>query len=109
MTESSALSLSTDDPAKVDLLSFGAVAPTVADALGEAVDPAALGSSYSRGSGKATVLGLVGQELDRRTSTAQEVLVIQSDPRPLHAQSIVTVCDCRKSSRRFARELRRFS
>jgi len=76
-----ALSLWSDEPAKVDLLSFDAVAQTVADALlDEALDPVALGLSGSWGSGKTTVLGLVGQELDRRKSETQRVLVIPTDP-----------------------------
>ncbi|HZL07284.1 MAG TPA: P-loop NTPase fold protein, partial [Coriobacteriia bacterium] len=81
MTDPSALSLWSDDPAEVDLLSFDAVAQTVADALlDEALDPVALGLSGSWGSGKTTVLGLVGQELDRRKSGMQKVLVIPTDP-----------------------------
>jgi len=76
-----AMSLWSDDPAKVDLLSFDAVAQTVADALlDEALDPVALGLSGSWGSGKTTVLGLVGQELDRRKTETQNVLVIPTDP-----------------------------
>jgi hypothetical protein len=76
-----ALSLWSDDPARVDLLSFDAVAETVADALlDEALDPVALGLSGSWGSGKTTVLGLVGQELDRRKTETQKVLVIPTDP-----------------------------
>ncbi|MEU4183935.1 hypothetical protein [Micrococcus luteus] len=61
MTDPSARSLWFDDPAKVDLLSLDAVAQTVADALlEEALDPVAPGLSGSWGSGKITVLGLVG-------------------------------------------------
>lgn len=60
------LALWSDDPARVDLLSFDAVAKTVADALlDEALAPVTLGLSGSWGSGKTTVLGLVAQELDR--------------------------------------------
>ena len=48
----------------IDLLSFDAVASTVADALfDEGLDPVALGLSGAWGSGKTTVLGLVAQEL----------------------------------------------
>lgn len=55
-----------DDPAQVDLLSFDAVAHTVADALlDEALDPVALGLSGSWGSGKTTVLGLVATAVSR--------------------------------------------
>lgn len=76
-----ALSLWSDDPARVDLLSFDAVAGTVADALlDEVLDPVALGLSGSWGSGKTTVLGLVAQELDRRGTPERKVLVIQTDP-----------------------------
>lgn len=75
------LSLWSDDPARIDLLSFDAVAQTVADALlDEALDPVALGLSGSWGSGKTSVLGLVGQELVRRATANDKVLVIQTDP-----------------------------
>jgi len=75
------LSLWSDDPARIDLLSFDAVAKTVADALlDEALDPVALGLSGRWGSGKTTVLGLVAQELDQRTTVEAKVLVIQTDP-----------------------------
>lgn len=75
------LSLWSDDPARIDLLSFDAVAQTVADALlDEALDPVALGLSGSWGSGKTTVLGLVAEELDRRTKPEDKVLVVQTDP-----------------------------
>lgn len=67
MTASQPSGLWSDDPATVDLLSFDAVAQTVADALlDDSLDPVALGLSGSWGSGKTTVLGLVAQELDRR-------------------------------------------
>jgi predicted KAP-like P-loop ATPase len=70
-----------DDPASIDLLSFDAVAQTVTDALlDDTLDPIALGLSGSWGSGKTTVLGLVAQELDRRKTAEQKVLVIQTDP-----------------------------
>ena len=75
------LLLWSDDPANMDLLSFNAVAQTVADALLDAaLDPVALGLSGSWGSGKTTVLGLVAQELDRRATPEDKVLVIQTDP-----------------------------
>lgn len=77
----SRLSLWSDDPAAVDLLSFDAVAQTVADALLDpALDPVALGLSGSWGSGKTTVLGLIAQELGTRTTADEKVLVIQTDP-----------------------------
>ncbi|UUW87792.1 KAP family P-loop NTPase fold protein [Pimelobacter simplex] len=76
-----ALPLWSDDPAGVDLLSFDAVAETLADALlDDSLDPVALGLSGSWGSGKTTVLGLVAQELDRRKTNEQKVLVVQTDP-----------------------------
>lgn len=81
MTVSSALALWSDDPAETDLLSFDAVAQTVADALlDEALDPVALGLSGSWGSGKTTVLGLVAEELRERETDTQKVLVIQTHP-----------------------------
>lgn len=76
-----ALPLWSDDPAGIDLLSFDAVAETLADALlDDRLDPVALGLSGSWGSGKTTVLGLVAQELDRRKTNDQKVLVVQTDP-----------------------------
>lgn len=76
-----ALPLWSDDPAGIDLLSFDAVAETLADALlDDRLDPVALGLSGSWGSGKTTVLGLVAQELDRRMTNDQKVLVVQTDP-----------------------------
>lgn len=81
MTTARSSGLWSDDPASVDLLSFDAVAQTVADALlDDALDPVALGLSGSWGSGKTTVLNLVAQELDRRKTAKQKVLVIQTDP-----------------------------
>jgi hypothetical protein len=81
MTTAPHSGLWSDDPARVDLLSFDAVAHTVADALlDEALDPVALGLSGSWGSGKTTVLGLVAQELGRRSTAEKKVLVIQTDP-----------------------------
>jgi hypothetical protein len=75
------LSLWSDDPAKADLLSFDAVAQTVADALlDDSLDPVALGLSGSWGSGKTTVLNLIAIELKQRTSSGQKVLVVQTDP-----------------------------
>jgi len=75
------LALWSDDPAPTDLLSFDAVAATVADALlDEALDPVALGLSGPWGSGKTTVLALVEQELGARASAEQKVLVIKTEP-----------------------------
>lgn len=73
MTEPT-LALWSDDPARVDLLSFDAVVKTVADALfDEALDPVALSLSGSWGSGKTTVFGLVAQELDRHGTPDSKV------------------------------------
>ena len=75
------LALWSDDPAPTDLLSFDAVAATVADALlDRALDPVALGLSGAWGSGKTTVLGLVEEELGRRVNEAQKILVIKTEP-----------------------------
>ncbi|MGH9340058.1 MAG: KAP family P-loop NTPase fold protein [Acidobacteriota bacterium] len=75
------LSLWSDEPAQTDMLSFDAVAQTVADALlDDSLDPVALGLSGSWGSGKTTVLNLIAAELKRRTSSGQKVLVVQTDP-----------------------------
>lgn len=75
------LALWSDDPAPTDLLSFDAVAATVADALlDEGLDPVALGLSGSWGSGKTTVLGLVASELKGRAASGKEVLVIGTEP-----------------------------
>lgn len=80
-TDDVAFSLWSDDPAPTDLLSFDAVASTVADALlDEALDPVALGLSGPWGSGKTTVLGLVEGELAARADQGKKVLVIKTDP-----------------------------
>ncbi len=78
---SSAPALWSDDPAQTDLLSFDAVAATIADALlDQALDPVALGLSGPWGSGKTTVLGLVETELAARAEESAKVLVIKTDP-----------------------------
>jgi hypothetical protein len=78
---STLLALWSDDPAQVDLLSFDAVAQTLADGLLDpAVDPVALGLSGSWGSGKSTVLGLIEAELERRTTAEDKVLVVSTQP-----------------------------
>jgi hypothetical protein len=75
------LALWSDDPALTDLLSFDAVAATVADALlDRALDPVALGLSGAWGSGKTTVLGLVEEELGERVDEGQKILVIKTEP-----------------------------
>lgn len=75
------LELWSDDPAAIDLLSFDAVAATIADALLDpGLDPVALGLSGPWGSGKTTVLTLVEQDLSTRASGEQKVLVIRTEP-----------------------------
>ncbi len=75
------LALWSDDPAPTDLLSFDAVAATIADALLDPLlDPIALGLSGPWGSGKTTVLGLVEQELGQRAESGKKVLVIKTEP-----------------------------
>lgn len=56
-----------DEPAEVDLLAAQAIAETVADAvLDDALDPLSLGLSGPWGSGKTTVLELIGNDLEGR-------------------------------------------
>lgn len=71
-----------DEPTGRDLLSFLAVAETVADAvLDDLLDPIALGLSGSWGAGKTTVLNLVKQEVERRAGAADtSVLVVSTRP-----------------------------
>ncbi|WP_191330397.1 P-loop NTPase fold protein [Frigoribacterium sp. ACAM 257] len=67
-----------DEPTDVDLLSFDAVASTVVDALLDPrLDPIALGLSGSWGSGKTSVLRLIGKQLHE---SAQTLVVIETDP-----------------------------
>ncbi|TCI97403.1 hypothetical protein E0W78_12590 [Aeromicrobium sp. IC_218] len=75
-------SLWSDEPSARDLLSFMAVAETVADAvLDESLDPIALGLSGSWGSGKTSVLELVKQEVQGRAEAADtKVLVVSTQP-----------------------------
>lgn len=76
------LSLWSDEPASTDLLSFDAVAETIADALfDEKLNPIALGVSGSWGSGKTTVLNLIdGQVKSRSAGEGKSVLVVRADP-----------------------------
>lgn len=71
-----------DEPTGRDLLSFMAVAETVADAvLDDMLDPIALGLSGSWGSGKTSVLELVKQEVEKRAKAAEtKVLVVSTQP-----------------------------
>src|ERR1039458_5669178 len=80
-TPSTDFPLWSDDPALIDLLSFDAVASTAADALlDDRLDPVALGLSGPWGSGKTTVLGLVGQALAAQNTPTAQVIVVQTDP-----------------------------
>ncbi len=70
-----------DNPASLDLLAFSAVAETVASALlDEQLDPVVLGVSGRWGSGKTTVLQLVGAELARLNDEDSKILVVATDP-----------------------------
>jgi len=70
-----------DDPALIDLLSFDAVAATAAEALlDDRLNPVALGLSGPWGSGKTTVLGLVGHELESQNTDSAKVIVVPTDP-----------------------------
>lgn len=71
-----------DEPAVRDLLSFDAVAETVADTvLDDSLDPIALGLSGSWGSGKTSVLELVQRTIDERMAQqGSKVLVISTQP-----------------------------
>lgn len=67
-----------DEPTDVDLLSFDAVASTVVEALLDPrLDPIALGLSGSWGSGKTSVLRLIGKQL---RDCAETLVVIETDP-----------------------------
>lgn len=71
-----------DEPATKDLLSFRAVASTVADALfDDNLDPVAIGLSGPWGSGKTSVLELVQAEINERSEASDTyVLVIPTQP-----------------------------
>ncbi|MDQ0825552.1 hypothetical protein QFZ60_001725 [Arthrobacter sp. B2I5] len=70
-----------DEPALTDLLSFEAIAATVADAiLDERLNPLALGVSGSWGSGKTTVLNLIQKRLQGWDDKDQKIVFVRSDP-----------------------------
>ena len=70
-----------DNPASLDLLAFSPVAETVASALlDDQLDPVVLGVSGRWGSGKTTVLQLVGAELAKLDDGASRILVVRTDP-----------------------------
>lgn len=69
-----------DEPTEMDLLSFDAVASTVVDAvLDPLLDPIALGLSGSWGSGKTSVLRLIGRDLRQKGNTSSRI-VVETDP-----------------------------
>lgn len=71
-----------DEPAVQDLLSFRAVASTVADALfDDGLDPVAIGLSGAWGSGKTSVLELIEADIKERSQGLDtKVLVIPTQP-----------------------------
>jgi hypothetical protein len=71
-----------DEPAAQDLLSFRAVASTVADALfDDGLDPVAIGLSGPWGSGKTSVLELIQADIKARSQGSDtKVLVIPTQP-----------------------------
>ena len=70
-----------DNPSSLDLLAFSAVAETVAAALlDDHLDPVVLGVSGKWGSGKTTVLQLVGSELTRLNNDDSMILVVRTEP-----------------------------
>lgn len=80
-TEANSYPLFLDEPTDVDLLSFDAVASTVVDAvLDPRLDPIALGLSGSWGSGKTSVLRLIGHQLRPTEGEEPMCLVIETDP-----------------------------
>lgn len=76
------LTLWSDEPATVDLLSFDAIAETVVDALfDDGLNPVALGVSGTWGSGKTTVLNLIAKHVEERSKASETtVLVVRADP-----------------------------
>lgn len=71
-----------DEPATTDLLSFNALAETVADALFDNdLNPVALGVSGTWGSGKTTVLNLIEKHIAERSAVLDStVLIVRADP-----------------------------
>ena len=70
-----------DNPASLDLLAFSPVAETVTSALlDDKLDPVVLGVSGRWGSGKTTVLQLVGAELAKFDDGDFRILVVRTDP-----------------------------
>lgn len=77
------IQLWSDEPSAIDLLEFNAVAQTAVEAvLDEQLDPIALGISGPWGSGKSTVLRLIGVEIASRNKIdkGERILVVETDP-----------------------------
>jgi hypothetical protein len=75
------LPLWSDEPALTDLLSFEAIADTVADAIFDRnLNPIALGVSGSWGSGKTTVLNLIEKRLQGWDEDDQKIVFVRADP-----------------------------
>ncbi|MCL2489468.1 MAG: KAP family NTPase [Propionibacteriaceae bacterium] len=70
-----------DEPSKVDLLAFSAVASTAAEALfDDDLDPVVIGLSGAWGSGKTTILELIKAEIGKLSSDDHKVLVVSTQP-----------------------------
>ena len=72
-----------DEPSRVDLLAFAAVAETAVEAvLDDALDPVAIGISGPWGSGKSTVLKLIKADVASRgvVNGNDQILVVETDP-----------------------------
>lgn len=79
--ETNILPLWSDEPALTDLLSFEAIADTVADAIFDRnLNPIALGVSGSWGSGKTTVLNLIEKRLQVWDQDDQKIVLVRADP-----------------------------
>ncbi|RIJ70573.1 hypothetical protein D1871_18475 [Nakamurella silvestris] len=80
--EATSFPLWSDEPAVQDLLSFRAVASTVADTLfDDGLDPVAIGLSGAWGSGKTSVLELIQADIKERSQGLDtKVLVISTQP-----------------------------
>ena len=79
-----ALPLWSDEPTAQDLLSFGAVASTVVDAvLDDALDSIAIGLSGAWGSGETSVLELVKAEAELRSADAETRVAVELSHPPL--------------------------
>lgn len=81
MTKAPNRSLILDEPSDIDLLAFDAVAGTIVEAvLNPDLDPIALGLSGTWGSGKTSVLRLIGSHLKPAEGETASTIVIETDP-----------------------------